>query len=159
METFRYRKLKQGDSHSEVWVSDSKQLASVDAAGAVYDIEAEEGEADLDTLVALLKKGALMPSDLVFSQGQWRTISDAPEFYELCEGLYDTRVESLKLASIGKGLLAWLLFVALHFAIPYWVRTSLIPQRKHVSVDSAVVAEPHHRLPAFRVVEPEVARP
>lgn len=60
-------------------------------AGGVQGVNAIDGSASYDELVSMLKRRELMPSDLVESGGLWRSFSEAPEFYEACEGLTDTR--------------------------------------------------------------------
>ena len=73
--------------------------AGIALAGGVQQVAAEEGEASAPALEQLLKAKALMPTDLVFSHGQWRSFEDAPEFSDLCRGLVDTRALKATLRS------------------------------------------------------------
>lgn len=99
---FRYRQLLPTGNY------DSSGSGNVDhgtaLAGAVQDVNAEEGSATHDELVRKLKAGDLMPSDLVFSGGIWQPFSDAPEFYEHCVGVVDTRAMGMKARAIVIGL-------------------------------------------------------
>jgi hypothetical protein len=124
METLRYRRLFVGRRDPMVvTVSADHRFMSVDGGGACYEIDAQEGEATLDALALMLQRGELMPSDLVFSSGIWRSLKDAPETWELCEGVFDTRVETLQLKSIGLGLWGWLITFVFGLLLPYLFRS------------------------------------
>jgi hypothetical protein len=111
MKTFRYRRLIIGDRHVEVIFSGDR-FRGYDSGGATYDVDAVEDVADFDTLVEKLKRGRLMPSDLVFADGQWWSFSEAPEFYEHCEGIIDERVLDQKTMAIVMGILAFMFFLS-----------------------------------------------
>jgi len=83
----------------------------------VQEVNAEDGTATHEELVRRLKAGELMPSDLVFSGGIWQPFSEAPEFYEHCEGVVDTRAMGMKARAILLGLGVMLLIVILRLAL------------------------------------------
>jgi hypothetical protein len=122
METFRYRELIVGKMDMKVPMRKvGRVCCDIDPAGAVYDIDAREAEADRETLIDLLKRGKLMPSDLVFSQGRWQTFSQAPEFYEACEGLWDSRASDQKVTAVVYGLLFIAIVYGIQLAVPIWL--------------------------------------
>lgn len=104
MPLYRYRKLKPTRPQYQ-WTQDYGDLSpAVDVAAATYEVESTESQADESTLVAMLRGRDLMPSDLVHTGGTWQAFSDAPEFYEACEGLSDRRAQKMKLRSIAFGI-------------------------------------------------------
>ena len=51
------------------------------------EVEAQDGEADSLQIEAMLLKGALHPTDLVATGKGWGTLSECPEFMDVCEEL------------------------------------------------------------------------
>ena len=52
-------------------------------------VEANDGEADDLAIEAMLHRGQLAPTDLVFEGGTWRTFSESERFSEVCAELED----------------------------------------------------------------------
>lgn len=104
MPLYRYRKLKPTHAHYPSTQDYGELSPAIDVAGATYDVESNENQADENTLVAMLRGRELMPSDLVHTRGIWQTFSEAPEFYEACEGLSDRRAQKMKLRAIVFGI-------------------------------------------------------
>lgn len=88
--------------------SDDIDAAMRAEAEAPLKVDAVEGEGSQEELEALLRARKLMPGDLVFSNGAWTTLADAPEFFELCADLGDSRARGQGFAStasfVFKGL-------------------------------------------------------
>ena len=79
METYRFRKLTtHREAESYEGFCDYCQKMHPMTVGW-DEVDAHEDVAEQDVLFHRLETGALAPSDLVFSQGAWRSFSDAPE--------------------------------------------------------------------------------
>lgn len=69
----------------------------------------------------MLREGDLMPSDLVFSNGQWTTFDRSAEFFEACEGMVDTRERAANTKVVLRAVLG-LLAAAVVIALRIWAR-------------------------------------
>ncbi len=117
---FRYCKLEVGAPERVFW-NEAKYPSPSLAAGTVHAIEGVEATADRETLLAMLARQELMPSDLVFMNGRWFSFAEAPDFYEACEGLTDLRVLGLKLSAIFWGSSAVAVAVG-WYVLTLWLR-------------------------------------
>ena len=100
METFRYRCLvSRRDPDAVAYTRQairqadysSREATSRAELEAPLAVDATEGETSQVELIRMLRSGALVKSDLVFSRGGWTTFADSMEFGELCWELRDSR--------------------------------------------------------------------
>jgi hypothetical protein len=91
MEMFRFRTLtrhREFDTY-EAWCSPCGRYHTF--FGFHDEVDAHEAAADRERLIRMIQRGDVMPSDLVFSHGMWRTFEDAPEFDDACVGVLNER--------------------------------------------------------------------
>jgi hypothetical protein len=97
METFHFRTLTRHHEYNpyEAWCSRCGRFHYF--VGIRDEVDAHEAVADREQLVRMIQRGDVMPTDLVFSHGMWRTFEDAPEFDDACVGVINERALEINL--------------------------------------------------------------
>jgi hypothetical protein len=118
METFRFRTLTRRREYDtyEAWCSRCGRYHS--RFGVHDEVDAHEAAADREQLIRMIQRGDVMPTDLVFSQGMWRTFEDAPEFDDACVGVINERALETNLSeAVPKVLIAAVVAAAILFPL------------------------------------------